>query len=166
MQIVLGGHRRQAREYVFQIFVGIVAVATAGADERVEDGSAVAGRGMADKQPVRFSNRGGTGTHHYEPVQLKEIVPETVNVRQTLEELLADIGCRYCTGEVLTNAIHLNRDLVTTLGKITPPALSGVTFWLFGLCDANRGFLAKDPFGGFEVVEFEIPRAPSSITQW
>lgn len=110
--------------------------------------------------------RTGTGTHHYEPVQLKEIVPETVNARQTLDELLADIARRYCTGEVLTIAIHLNRDLVTTLGTITAPDLSGVTFWLFGLCDTNGGFLVKAPFGRFEVVEFDIPRAPSSITQW
>ena len=72
--------------------------------------------------------RTGTGTHHYEPVQLKEIVPETVNARQTLEELLADIARRYCTREVLTIAIHLNRDLVTTLSTITAPDLSGITF--------------------------------------
>ena len=110
--------------------------------------------------------RTGSGPHHYEPVQLKEIVPEDVNPRQTLETLLADIARRYCTGEVLTIAIHLNRDLVTTLGKITVPALPGVTFYVFGLCGVNRGFLVKDPFGQFEVVEFDIPRAPSSITQW
>jgi hypothetical protein len=110
--------------------------------------------------------RTGSGPHHYESVQLKEIVPETVNARQTIKGLLADIALRYCTGEVLTIAIHLNRDLVTTLGTIAAPALSGVTFYLFGLCDANRGFLAKDPFGRFEVVEFDIPRAPSSITRW
>jgi hypothetical protein len=110
--------------------------------------------------------RVGTGPHRYERVQLKEIVPETVNARQTLSDLLASIGRRYCTGEELTIAIHMNRDLVTTLGTITAPALVGVTFWLFGLCDANRGFLARDPFGRFEVFEFEIPRAPSSITQW
>ncbi len=110
--------------------------------------------------------RTGTAPHHYEPVQLKEVVPETVDARQTLGALLAAIARKYCTGEVLTIAIHLNRDLVTTLGTIPDPALSGVTFYLFGLCDANRGFLAKDPFGRFEVVEFDIPRAPSSITRW
>lgn len=91
--------------------------------------------------------RTGADSHHYEPVQLKEVVPEAVDARQTLEALLADIARKYCTDEVLTIAIHLNRDLVTTFGTITDPALSGVTFYLFGLCDTNRGFLAKDPFG-------------------
>jgi hypothetical protein len=46
---------------------------------------------------------------------------QTVNARQTLEELLANIARRYCTGEVLTIAIHLNRDVATTLGTTPIP---------------------------------------------
>lgn len=104
--------------------------------------------------------------YKFERIQLKEIVPDSVDERQTLEKLLESIRRRYCTGEVLTIAIHLNRDLVTTLGSIAGPLLPAVTIWLFGICGANRGFLVKDPFGRFEVYEFDIPRAPSSITQW
>ena len=35
--------------------------------------------------------RTGADPHHYEPVQLEEVVPETVDARQTLEALLAAI---------------------------------------------------------------------------
>jgi hypothetical protein len=104
--------------------------------------------------------------HQFELVQLKEVVPDTVDERQTLDGLLESIRRRYCTGELLTIAIHMNRDLVTTLGTIPDPLLRKVTFWLFGLCDSNRVFIVNDPFGRFAVFEFDIPRAPSSITQW
>ena len=36
-----------------------MAVTPTGAEERVEDSSAVASRGVADEQPILFSNRGG-----------------------------------------------------------------------------------------------------------
>lgn len=113
-----------------------------------------------------FRTGSGPNMYRYECVQLKEIVPGDVDPRQTLESLLESIRRRYGTGEVLTIAIHLNRDLVTTLGSITAPSLPAIAFWLFGLCGSNRGFVVKEPFSRFEVYEFDIPRPPSSITQW
>jgi len=105
------------------------------------------------------------GAFSYEPVQLKELVPETVGPEQTLDGLLGSITKRYCSGEKLTIAIHMNRDLVTTLGTLKAQ-LSGITFWLFGLNGRNRGFIVRDPFAQFEMYEFNIPKPPSSLTQW
>lgn len=106
------------------------------------------------------------GGFTYELVQLKEIVPDTVNECQTLETLLESLSRRYGTGEKLTIAIHLNRDVVTILGEVTAPHLPSISFWLFGICGRNRGFIVRNPFQQFEVAEFNLPRAPSSMTQW
>jgi hypothetical protein len=102
----------------------------------------------------------------YESVQLKEIVPDTVNERQTLEILLESLSRRYGTGEKLTIAIHLNRDIVTVLGEVIAPHLPSISFWLFGVCGRKRGFIVRNPFQQFEVTEFDMPRAPASMTQW
>lgn len=51
-EIILGGHRGQAREHVLQIGVRIVAAALAAHDERVDDRRAVAGVGLANEEPV------------------------------------------------------------------------------------------------------------------
>jgi hypothetical protein len=64
VEVILVGHRGQAREHIAQIGGGVFAVAQAGDDERVEDGGTAAGVGMPDKQPVLFPDRGpelGTG---------------------------------------------------------------------------------------------------------
>src|SRR5690625_3562572 len=103
---------------------------------------------------------------HYERVQLKEVVPDSVDYRQSLQGLLENIARKFGTGEELTIAIHLNRDFVTTLGAVRGPNLPGVTFWLFGICDQNRAFLVQNPFARFQVFEFDILKAPSDMTKW
>lgn len=110
--------------------------------------------------------RTGSDPYRYECIQLKEIVPDDVDPQQTLESLLESLRRRYGTRETLTIAIHLNRDFVTTLGSTATASLPAITFWLFGLCGRNRGFVARDPFATFEVHEFDIPNPPSSMTQW
>lgn len=112
---------------------------------------------------LRFGSE--PGSFSYEHVQLKELVPNTVDPKQTLNGLLGSIRQRYCSGEKLTIAVHMNRDHATTLGPLQTH-LSGVTFWLFGLSGRNHGFIVRDPFAQFSVHEFEIPKPPSSLTQW
>ena len=51
---------REAGEHVTQVGVGIKAAAAAAFDDRVEDGSALAGSGFADEEPVLFPDGGGT----------------------------------------------------------------------------------------------------------
>lgn len=103
-----------------------------------------------------------SGPHSFEPVQLKEIVPEEVNVGQTLDELLTSIRQKYGSGSPLTIAININRETVTTLGSISDPNLPH-NFWFFGLCGQNRGFLVANPFNNFTVHEFPLPKMPSSL---
>lgn len=121
---------------------------------------------QADSVDTVLRSGAEEGGFTYESVQLKEIVPDTVNEHQTLENLLESLSRKYCTGEKLTVAVHLNRDAITELGKVTAPSLSLISFWFFGICGRNRGFIVKNPFHQFEISEYDIPRAPSSITQW
>ena len=51
-QIVLGGHGRQTPQDIAQVGERIDAAALAGDHNRVEDSRALAGVGVADKQPV------------------------------------------------------------------------------------------------------------------
>ena len=55
-----GGHLRQAREHVAQVGLWVDAAAAAALDEGVEDGSAMAGLGLADEQPVLLPHGRGT----------------------------------------------------------------------------------------------------------
>lgn len=123
---------------------------------------------MSDEQrdSVDCVLRTGAENYHYEPVQLKEVVPEDVNPKQTLEGLLEGICRKYGTGENLTVAIHINRNVSTILGTITQPNMQAISWWLFGLDAQNAGFLVRNPFAKFEVLRFRIPRPRSSMTQW
>lgn len=51
-EIVAVGHARQAGEHVAQVSEWLDAVAQARDDNRVEDGAALSGFGVADEQPV------------------------------------------------------------------------------------------------------------------
>ncbi len=57
-QIVLIGQAGQAGEEVAQVGERVLAVALAGDDKGVEDGRALAGVGMPDKQPVLLAEAG------------------------------------------------------------------------------------------------------------
>jgi hypothetical protein len=57
-QVVLVGHAGQPGQEVAQVGERVFAVALAGDDQRVEDGRALAGVGMPDKQPVLFADAG------------------------------------------------------------------------------------------------------------
>ena len=64
-EVVAVSHAGQAGEHVAQVNRRIFAVALAGDDQRVNDRRALAGVGMADKQPVLFTNgRGADGAFH------------------------------------------------------------------------------------------------------
>ena len=57
-QVILVGHTGQSGQEVAQIGERVLAVALAGGDQRVEDGRALAGVGMPDKQPVLLADAG------------------------------------------------------------------------------------------------------------
>lgn len=58
-QVVLVGEAGQAGQEIAEVGERVLAVALAGDDERVEDGGALAGVGVADQQPVRFTDARG-----------------------------------------------------------------------------------------------------------
>ena len=53
------GQGREAPEDVGEVRQGVLAVALAGDEQRVEDGRALAGAGMADEEPVLLADGGG-----------------------------------------------------------------------------------------------------------
>ena len=55
---MLAVHRGQAGEQVSDVGLRIMPVAQAGDDDRVEDGGALAGVGVADEEPVLLPERG------------------------------------------------------------------------------------------------------------
>src|SRR5271165_1332766 len=57
VEVVLGGHSGQAAEDVAEVGHGVDAVALTGDDDRVDDRRALAGVGVADKQPVLLADR-------------------------------------------------------------------------------------------------------------
>lgn len=106
-----------------------------------------------------------SGAFIYEPVQLKELTPSDVNPTQTIAGIV-DAACRkYPSESGLVLAIHLNRDCLTKLDQLVRPACDNLHFWFFGICDRNKGFLVKDPFGDANVFEFSFPKLPSSLTE-
>lgn len=58
-EVVLAVHRGQAGEQVADIDLRVVPMPEAGDDDRVEDGGALAGVGVADEEPVLLPKRGG-----------------------------------------------------------------------------------------------------------
>ena len=62
------GHRGEPGEDIAQVGVGIDAAAAATLDNSVEDGAALAGIGIAEKQPVLFSKSGRLNAVFHEVV--------------------------------------------------------------------------------------------------
>lgn len=102
-------------------------------------------------------------TQHFAPVQLKELVPEHLNARQTFEELLAKVEQKYTNSNDLTLAICLNR-----VGRFDPNdvridrdlRLAGI--WVFGgvAPDQNKFGLWGDLLHDATClgIEFEYPK--------
>ncbi len=106
------------------------------------------------------------GSFGYEPVQLKELVPEEVNRHQSIREIIEKIRIIVACNEGLSIAVHMNREEVTDLKDFLGLELRGNKLWLFGLSDTNVGFLAFDLSRNPQIVEFGMPRLPSSLTEF
>jgi|TARA_R110000787_G_C13425356_1_gene445216 hypothetical protein len=101
---------------------------------------------------------------HFAPVQLKELVPEHLNSRQTFEALLEKAKQKYTNSDDLTLAIYLNR-----VGRFDPGEvridrdlkLAGI--WAFGGTSPDQSkfglwgdLLHDEPCLG---IEFEYPKS-------
>ena len=96
----------------------------------------------------------------FSPVQLKELPPDHINPRLSLEDLLAKLK-RYGSAPELHVAIHTNRATRLEFGpwmKIHGLDLGGV--WLFGglNAEATKWFVYGDLLGDPNFREFEYPQ--------
>jgi len=73
----------------------------------------------------------------YAPVQLKEVVPDSVNPEASIEQVLAKLT-RYTTSDNLIVGIHLNRAGIADLGRIRPPHLNVRELWIYGAIDDEQ----------------------------
>lgn len=105
------------------------------------------------------------GKKEYKEIQLKEVVPEEVNKKQTLQALLNKLVKKYFVSSELAIAINMNRDENTDLADISFPEANNITFWIYGLCGANRAFVLKNLSDRFQILEFDLPRMPQSISE-
>jgi hypothetical protein len=69
-------------------------------------------------------------TQHLAPVQLKEVVPQDINSKASLEAIIAALS-KYADSEELTVAIHLNRQVHFEPSAVSVPSLHIAALWVF-----------------------------------
>jgi len=70
------------------------------------------------------------GTQHFAPVQLKEVVPESLNLNASVEQIVQSLT-QYVDSEDLTVAIHLNRQVHFDPKALSVPPLRFAALWVF-----------------------------------
>ena len=95
---------------------------------------------------------------HYAPVQLKEVVPKTINPEASLDEVVSSLA-KYANPQDLVVAVHLNRPGRFSLEDLNVPALSIGELWIFGAIaeDQSRWGLWGDFLRVPEGSWFEYP---------
>lgn len=71
---------------------------------------------------------GSDGFRYFAPVQLKELVPEALNSRATVQQLVDGLS-KYTSSSNLTAAIFLNRNGTFSPSQLIIPALSIAGLW-------------------------------------
>lgn len=74
---------------------------------------------------------------HYAPVQLKELVPATLNPSLSIEGLISGLS-KYVDSKNLTVAIHLNQRNRFELSALKIPALAIAGLWMFGAVSPDQ----------------------------
>lgn len=74
---------------------------------------------------------GVSNEQYFTPVQLKEVVPESLNPNSSLEKVIQSLT-KYVDSEDLTVAIHLNRQAHFDPKNLTIPQLRIAALWVFG----------------------------------
>jgi hypothetical protein len=102
--------------------------------------------------------RNEKGNPVYTPIQLKELVPESLNSSMSLEEELQKLK-KYVTSDDLVIALHVNRAGKLEFPKIHVPELNVAEVWLFGSKSAgqSRWFLYGDLLNNPHFFEFSYP---------
>jgi hypothetical protein len=84
-------------------------------------------------------------TKHYAPIQLKELVPESLNSAASLEAELGKLA-KYATSQETVVAVHVNRAGRLEFSSLKPPKARVREIWLFGALspDQRSWFLYGD----------------------
>ncbi len=69
---------------------------------------------------------------NFAPVQLKEVVPATINASSSIENIINSLAAKYVDSEDLTVAIHLNRQIHFDPKTLIIPHLRIAGLWIFG----------------------------------
>jgi hypothetical protein len=95
---------------------------------------------------------------HFAPVQLKEVVPLTLNREASLQATI-DALSRYRSSEDLTIAIHLNQSCRFEPSELRIPSLRIAGLWVFGAIseDQSRWCLWGDFLGDIVDIGFTYP---------
>lgn len=89
----------------------------------------------------------------YAPVQLKEVVPTSLNISASIENTISKIATKYVDSPELIIAIHLNQQCKFDPNDIKIPKLNLAELWIFGATsnDANQwalwGNFLTNPIG-------------------
>lgn len=96
----------------------------------------------------------------YTPIQMKEIVPDTVNTKSTLDSEISKL-CKYVDSKNLVVGIHVNRAGKLDLKNINIPKLNIAELWFFAAADENQSkwylfgnMLKENP----RYLEFDYPK--------
>jgi hypothetical protein len=95
----------------------------------------------------------------YTPIQLKEVVPSSVDPKASLDREIGKLE-KYADSKDLVVGIFLNQQGKLQLSRIDAPKVNVGEVWVFGSCsqDQSRWFLFGDVLREPKYVEFEYPR--------
>jgi hypothetical protein len=98
------------------------------------------------------------GEQVFMPIQLKELVPESLKSTATLANELERLA-KYVAPEDLVVALHVNRKGKLEFAKIQMPRLNVAEVWLYGAIspDQGRWFLYGNLLKEPEYYEFDYP---------
>jgi hypothetical protein len=104
---------------------------------------------------------------HLAPVQIKEVVPTTLNPQASLESTMRTLT-KYADSEDLTVAIHLNQNTRIERDNLRIPPLKLAALWIFATLKPDQStwglwgnFLEPDP----EMSQFEYPELQPRIAE-
>jgi hypothetical protein len=70
----------------------------------------------------------------YTPIQLKEVVPKTLNSQACIETIIQNLS-KYVVSQDLVVVIHFNQEQSLNFADIKPPHLNVKELWVFGALD-------------------------------
>ena len=105
-----------------------------------------------------IARRMGDGIVHYTPIQIKELVPESLNPETDLNKEISKLT-RYPVSNDLVVVVHLNRDGRLDLSKLDIPRLEIAELWLIGATQADQSewFIAGDLLKSPTIFTFKYP---------